>query len=87
MVGVVQADLISGLFETILFGIFFVLSTTSLALLLRRHRYTHRTSADSRSTSRWSKWATEIWSWRRSPLIAANILLMVTITAVSVLLA
>ncbi|KAH9909431.1 uncharacterized protein BXZ73DRAFT_84126 [Epithele typhae] len=81
MVSVVEADLIAGFLECILFGIFFVLSTTSLALLLRRHREAHSKPATSSSVSSLSRWAAAMWSLRHSPLIVATGLLFATITA------
>ena len=84
MVDVVTADLISGFLECILYGIFFVLSTTSLSLLILRHReaYGVLDSEESRQARYLKKWLVSAWSLRRSPLIVANALLMITITAV-----
>ena len=87
MVSVLQANLISGFLECILFGIFFVTSTASLVLLLRRHRK-HQgvpeiiTIARSTSAFRWKSWAAALWSLRHSPLILATVIFMVTISAV-----
>ena len=87
MVEVAEADLISGFFESILFGIFFVLSTTSLVLLLRRQSYpkdARRSLAESRSASTlWTRWSGTLRILRQSPLIVANVLLMITLTVVS----
>ncbi|TFK91986.1 hypothetical protein K466DRAFT_269660 [Polyporus arcularius HHB13444] len=79
MVSVLKAHIISGIFESILYGIFFVLSTVSLGLLVRRHRGKFPT------TSSWHGWMrvpSYIWFVvRNSPLIVANVLLIGTVTA------
>ena len=81
-----QANLISAFLECALFGIFFVASTASLILLLKRHRArNHRVSevvTISTSVFRWRKWAAAAWSLRHSPLILATVLFMGTICAV-----
>ena len=80
-----QANLISAFLECALFGIFFVASTASLILLLKRHSRNNRVSevvTISTSVFRWKKWAAAAWSLRRSPLILATVLFMGTICAV-----
>ncbi|KAI0740986.1 hypothetical protein C8Q76DRAFT_609617 [Earliella scabrosa] len=84
MVGVVAADLVSGFFECILYGIFFVLSTTSIALLGRRHNDTHGEYPSSHLPF-WLRLAVSLWSFRRSPLIIATTVLFVTVTVHCVL--
>ncbi|RPD57938.1 hypothetical protein L226DRAFT_470246 [Lentinus tigrinus ALCF2SS1-7] len=79
MVDVLTGHIISGIFEFILFGIFFVLSTASLFLLVRRHQ--DRFPGTSNSSYGWRRALAFIWRLRKSPLIAANILLMCTVTA------
>ena len=86
MVSVLQANLISGFLECILYGIFFIASTASLLLLLRRHRTRHyvpETVGDSVTIFRWKKWIANWWSLRHSPLILATVIFMTTISAVS----
>ena len=84
MVDVVTADLISGFLECILYGIFFVLSTTSLSLLILRYREAYGVLGRGGlgQACFLKKWLVLAWGLRRSPLIVANALLMITISAV-----
>ena len=79
MVGVVSVDLISGFFECILYGVFVVLSTCSLALLVHRHQIAYGPLLKTG----FRKWLSVAWNLHRSPLLLATGLLMITITAVS----
>ena len=85
MVSILQANLISGFLECILFGIFFVMSIASLAMLLKRHRKIHSVPEIVTTSSfalRWKEWIAAWWSLRHSPLIPATALFMATVSAV-----
>ncbi|KAI0739683.1 hypothetical protein C8Q80DRAFT_1111574 [Daedaleopsis nitida] len=67
-------------------GIFFVLSSTSLVLLVQR-RYSIQSSrlpqlhvASRKHGSQWKLWRSLGWSLARYPLFVANVLLVITIT-------
>ncbi|PIL33645.1 hypothetical protein GSI_04268 [Ganoderma sinense ZZ0214-1] len=83
MIDFITANLISGFLEFTLFGIFMVLSAASLVLLLRRYCMIYGTSRDSnqRTTPWWHNLPSKIWGLRRSPLVLANVLLILTVTA------
>nr|VWP00377.1 SH3 domain-containing protein [Ganoderma boninense] len=81
MIDFITANLVSGFVEFTLFGIFMLLSSASLVLLLRRHRIVYGAPHDSKErTAPWRKLALTIWGLRRSPLILANVLLILTVT-------
>lgn len=83
MIDFITANLISGFVEFTLFGIFAVLSSASLVLLLRRHRVVYGASHDSNNgTAPWRRLVAGVWGLRRSPLIIANVLLILTVTVV-----
>ena len=81
MVGIVSADLISGFLECTLYGIFVVLSTTSMVLLVRRHHATYGSLVRIQSRS-FLKRVMSAWTLRQSPLLLVTGVLMLTITAV-----
>ena len=83
MVNIITVNLVSSFLEFTLFGIFAVISPVSLILLLRRHRTAHGPLYDPADNAPlWRKQLSMLWGLRRSPLIFANILLMLAVTVV-----
>ncbi|KAI0697413.1 hypothetical protein C8T65DRAFT_582681 [Cerioporus squamosus] len=81
MVTVVEAHLVSGIIELILYGVFFVLSTASLGLLVRRHRDTGSLPGRPSCQGCMQVPACICLPLWNSPLVVANVLLLGTITA------
>lgn len=92
MITSTTANLVSFSLECTLFGIFLILSTTSLVLLVRRRATLSGVSPHSGSngpcTRRGSSWSHRLYLVRimvKSPLIVSNVLLMLVIPAVRML--
>ena len=95
MADFITANLISILLQFTLFGIFLILATASLILLTRRHNKSFASPSSSSGLSdakgstaslallRIQRWGVAALGVRRSPLIIANILLLLSVTAVS----
>ncbi|KAI0753185.1 hypothetical protein C8Q80DRAFT_1096103 [Daedaleopsis nitida] len=75
MINIVTANFVSGFMEFTLFGIFMILSPASLILLVRRHQ-----SGSSAPTVKIRKGLAFAWKLRKSPLIVANVLFILTIS-------
>ncbi|TBU27905.1 hypothetical protein BD311DRAFT_664523 [Dichomitus squalens] len=81
MININTVNLVSSFLEFTLFGIFVLLSPVSLVLLARRHRKVYGQSHElSDDAPRWRNRLSTTWGLRRSPLILANVLLMLTVT-------
>ncbi|KAI0656480.1 hypothetical protein C8Q70DRAFT_921621 [Cubamyces menziesii] len=80
MVSVLAANLVSMYIECALYGIFFLLSFSSLGLLVHRKRASCRALCTTPRLSVWPHRIAFALALLKSPLITANILLILTIT-------
>ncbi|KAI0363642.1 hypothetical protein BV20DRAFT_95340 [Pilatotrama ljubarskyi] len=81
MVSVLAANLVSTFVECTLYGIFLLLSFSSLALLARRQRDACRALCHASRLSLWPHRLAFVLALLKSPLILVNVLLILTITA------
>ncbi|KAI8999075.1 hypothetical protein BD414DRAFT_505651 [Trametes punicea] len=81
MVSVLASNLVSAYIECAMYGIFLMLSFTSLLLLSRREKRAHDVGKSTARVGFWTNRPAFLLALLRSPLVAANILLMLTITA------
>ncbi|KAI9001456.1 hypothetical protein BD414DRAFT_474685 [Trametes punicea] len=80
MVSVLAANLVSIYIECTLFGIFLILSFTSLVLLARRQRAAFGLQYNTPRLSTWPHRLAYLFAMLKSPLIAANVLLILVNT-------
>ena len=93
MADFVTANLVASFLQFTVFGVFLLLSSASLALLTRRHHAAfgntpfheagvHRAPSKIGARSL-HEIGMRIWSFRHSPMIIANVLIALTVIAVS----
>ena len=83
VVSTITSQLVEAFVEFILFGVFAVLSPVSLVLQLRRHRDMYGTFYyPGDGIPLWRRWLSVIWRLRKSPLLIATVVLILTTTAV-----
>lgn len=80
---VITQYLVAAFVECTLYGIFLLLSSFALILLYRRHRMACKSLSTESRLPLFRRCIAQIWMLRKAPLIAATVLLMVSVTAVS----
>ncbi|KAH9902424.1 hypothetical protein C8Q73DRAFT_2559 [Cubamyces lactineus] len=80
MVSILAANLVSMYIECALYGIFLLLSFSSLGLLVHRKRASCRALLTTPRLSVWPHRIAFVWALLKSPLITVNVLLILTIT-------